>query len=80
MNQATGQIIIGDMVKAILYDQPGSIMLGNVLMLWDGQRLRWDLPLSEWDIEAVIDDLMAHAERNVHVERIALCAEALARL
>ena len=80
MNQATGQIIIGDMVKAIMYDQPGSIMLGNVLMLWDGQRLRWDLPLSEWDIEAVIDDLMAHAERNEHVERIALCAEALSRL
>ena len=80
MNQASGQIIMGDMVKAILKDRPGSIVLGNVLMHWDGHRLRWDLPLSEWDIEAVIDALMEHADRNADVERIAFCSEALSRL
>jgi len=80
MNQATGYVIIGDMVKAILNDCPGSLELGNVLMVWDGDRLRWDLPLSEWDIESVINDLMAYAQENEHVERIALCADALSRL
>ncbi len=80
MNQSAGPIIIGDMVQAILNDQPGSIVLGNVLMCWDGEKLRWDLPFSEWDVNAVIDSLMDHAERNAHIERIALCAEALSRL
>lgn len=80
MDQRTGQVIIEDMVKAILNDVPGTLNLGNVLMSWDGHRLRWDLPLSDWDIEGVIDDLVDHAERNAHVERIALCAEALSRL
>ena len=80
MNQATGQIILGDMVEAILNGQPGSLVLGNVLFNWDGQKLRWDLPVSEWNVEDVIDDLMTIAESNEHVERIALCAEALSRL
>lgn len=80
MNHPRAQIIIEEMVKAILNDQPGFVQMGNVWMEWDGENLTWDTPLSQWDTNAVWRSLMEQATRHSQVEHIASCAHDLADL
>lgn len=80
MNHPRAQVIIEEMVKAILNDLPGFVQMGNVWMEWDGENLTWDTPLSQWDTNAVWRSLMEQATRHSQVEHIASCAHDLADL
>ncbi|RMH09093.1 MAG: hypothetical protein D6704_01900 [Nitrospirae bacterium] len=74
------QVTLEEMVRAILRDCPGFVPLGNVWMEWDGTRLSWDIPVHQWDVDAMCASLMRQAKRHPEIETIAKCAEALARL
>lgn len=80
MNQSRAHVMIEEMVKVILNGQPGFAHVGNVWMEWDGETLTWDIPLSEWNVEAVWSSLMERSAYHPDVERIAICAEGLANL
>lgn len=80
MNHLRVHIMLEEMVKAVLNDQPGFVRLGNVWMEWDGQSLTWDVPLCQWDSDAVWRSLMELSSDNPEVERIADCAQNLANL
>lgn len=80
MNPQRTQIMLEEMVKAILKGQTGFVHVGNVWMEWDGEKLTWDIPLSEWDTNAVWRSLMQQSTRHPEVEHIASCAHNLANL
>lgn len=80
MNHLRAKVIMEEMVKVILNDQPGFVHVGNVWMEWDGEKLTWDIPLSQWDTNAVWRSLMQQATRHPEVEHIASCAHNLANL
>ena len=80
MNHLRVQAMLEEMVKAILDGQEGFVHLGNVWMAWDGKKLTWDTPLSEWNVNEVWRSLMEQAEYHPKVEHIANCAENLANM
>ncbi len=80
MNDLRVHAMVEEMVKAILNAQHGFVHVGNVWMEWDGERLTWDTPLSEWNVNAVLESLMQRATQHPDVERIARCAHNLANL
>ena len=80
MSHPRVQIMMEEMVKAILNGQAGFVRMGNVWMEWDGETLTWDTPLPEWDTNAVWRSLMQQASRHPEVEHIASCAHNLANL
>jgi len=74
------QITLTKMVRAILRDQPGFVPLGNVWMEWDGQNLSWDIPVKDWDVDAVCDSLTRQVAHHPEVDYIAKFAEAFSDL
>lgn len=80
MKQKSGMAILEEMVKIILNHGPGHVTLGNVLMRWDGQRLSWNIPPYEWNIDEVCASLMQYARIYPEVEEIAIFAEAVSKL
>lgn len=80
MNDLRVHAMVEEMVKAILNAQHGFVHVGNVWMEWDGERLTWDTPLSEWNVNAVLESLIQRATQHPDVERIASCAHNLANL
>jgi len=80
MNHLRVQAMLEEMVKAILNGQAGFVHLGNVWMEWDGEKLTWDIPVSQWDVHEVWRALMERANDHPDIDRIACCAENLASL
>ena len=69
-----------EMILAILDHQPGQVLLGNVVMTWDGHTLSWDIPVREWDVNGIWEGLRQKAISHPEVEEIAYCFEALETL
>ncbi len=80
MEQPEIKIILTKMVRVILRGQPGFVPLGNVWMEWDGQRLSWDIPHQEWDVDAVCASLVRQAAHHPEIEYIANIAEGFSHL
>ncbi len=80
MKQPEIQLTLTKMVQVILRNQPGFVPLGNVWMEWDGQTLSWDIPLKEWDVDAVCHSLIRQATPHPEVEYLAKIAEGFSHL
>ncbi len=80
MTQPEIQLTLTKMVQVILRHQPGFVPLGNVWMEWDGHTLSWDIPLKEWDVDAVCHSLIRQATPHPEVEYLAKIAEGFSHL
>jgi len=57
-------VSIEELIRPIFDEKPGVIQLGNVSFVWDGERLSWDTPVMEWDMNAIGEDLVRQAIGN----------------
>ncbi|GEM_PF-2366565 len=63
-------VSIEDMILPILDEKPGSVQLGNVCFKWDGAKLSWNIPVMDWDMNAIGEDLVRRAGENQKVSEM----------
>ena len=67
-------VSIEDLIRPIFDEKPGVVQLGNVSFSWDGERLSWDTPVMEWDMNAIGEGLVRQAIGNQRLsERMREC-------
>ena len=57
-------VSIEALIRPIFDEKPGVVQLGNVSFVWNGERLSWDIPVMEWNMNAIGEDLVRQAIGN----------------
>ncbi len=63
-------VSIEALILPILDEKPGTVQLGNVGFKWDGEKLSWNIPVMDWDMNAIGEDLVRRAGENQKVSEM----------